>query len=330
MKTLLNNSKHILGSLLLTTLLFSSCKTTDDNDLPPVEHIPATEQEFKSIKDEALADLTQNFSFNSDDGYITLTSENGVQIGINGDCLTLNGDEISGNVDIEFVEIFEKGNMLTTNKPTMGRLPNGDKAMLLTGGEFFIEATKDGQLLDTNCLINLIVPSSLTGGTDNEMVLWTGTIEEDDTLTWDEVDNATGQGGVFAEGGQYYTLLEGFGWTNVDRFYNDPRPKTQIQVQAPVGYNYTNSAVYLSYDGEDTGLAALDTYDGTLNLFSEHYGQIPIGLECHVIFATEDNGIWRYAVKAVTIAENDIITFNIDETTTGTKASLTALINALP
>lgn len=318
MKTLLNNSKHILGSLLLTTLLFSSCKTTDDNDLPPVEHIPATEQEFKSIKDEALADLTQNFSFNSDDGYITLTSENGVQIGINGDCLTLNGDEISGNVDIEFVEIFEKGNMLTTNKPTMGRLPNGDKAMLLTGGEFFIEATKDGQLLDTNCLINLIVPSSLTGGTDNEMVLWTGTIEEDDTLTWDEVDNATGQGGVFAEGGQYYTLLEGFGWTNVDRFYNDPRPKTQIQVQAPVGYNYTNSAVYLSYDGEDTGLAALDTYDGTLNLFSEHYGQIPIGLECHVIFATEDNGIWRYAVKAVTIAENDIITFNIDETTTGT------------
>lgn len=329
MKTLIN-TKQILGSLLLTTLLFSSCKTTDDNDLPPVEHIPATEQEFKSIKDEALADLTQNFSFNSDDGYITLTSENGVQIGINGDCLTLNGDEISGNVDIEFVEIFEKGNMLTTNKPTMGRLPNGDKAMLLTGGEFFIEATKDGQLLDTNCLINLIVPSSLTGGTDNEMVLWTGTIEEDDTLTWDEVDNATGQGGVFAEGGQYYTLLEGFGWTNVDRFYNDPRPKTQIQVQAPVGYNYTNSAVYLSYDGEDTGLAALDTYDGTLNLFSEHYGQIPIGLECHVIFATEDNGIWRYAVKAVTIAENDIITFNIDETTTGTKASLTALINALP
>lgn len=324
------NTKQILGSLLLTTLLFSSCKTTDDNDLPMFEPTPATAQEFKNLKDEALADITQNFSFNSDDGYITLTSENGVQLGINGDCLTLNGNEITGNVDIEYVEIFEKGNMLTTNKPTMGRLPNGDKAMLLTGGEFFIEATKDGQLLDTNCLINLIVPSSLTGGTDNEMVLWTGTIEEDDTLTWDEVDNATGQGGVFAEGGQYYTLLEGFGWTNVDRFYNDPRPKTQIQVQAPVGYNYTNSAVYLSYDGEDTGLAALDTYDGTLNLFSEHYGQIPIGLECHVIFATEDNGIWRYAVKAVTIAENDIITFNIDETTTGTKASLTALINALP
>ena len=102
--------------------------------------------------------------------------------------------------------------------------------------------------------------------------------------------------GWASEGSEYYGLLQGFGWSNVDRFYSDPRPKTLIQVQAPIGYNFTNSAVYLSYNGEDSGLAALDTYDGTLNLFSEHYGQIPIGLECHVIFVTEDNGIWRYAI----------------------------------
>ena len=125
-------------------------------------------------------------------------------------------------------------------------------------------------------------------------------------------------------------MLQGFGWSNVDRFYSDPRPKTLIQVQAPIGYNFTNSAVYLSYDGEDSGLAALDTYDGTLNLFSEHYGQIPIGLECHVIFVTEDKGVWRYAIKPVTIEANDIITFTMDDTTTGTEATLTALINGLP
>lgn len=329
MKTLIN-TKQILGSLLLTTLLFSSCKTTDDNDLPPFEANPATAEEFKNIKDEALADITQNFSFNSDDGYITLTSENGVQLGINGDCLTLNGNEITGNVDIEYVEIFEKGNMLTTNKPTMGTMPNGDKAMLLTGGEFFIEATQNGQILDTNCAFNLSIPASLTGGADPEMVLWEGTIDEDDNLTWDEVEDATGQGGVFVEGGQYYAFLNNFGWSNVDRFYSDPRPKTQIQAQAPVGYNFTNSAIYLSYDGEDTGLAALDTYDGELNLFSEHYGQIPIGLECHVIFVTEDNGQWRYAIKAVTIAENDIITFTFEDTSVTSEASLISIINALP
>ncbi|WP_339874334.1 hypothetical protein [Olleya marilimosa] len=327
----MKNLKTIFGTLLMTLTLLTSCETKDDgdNDFNNAVDI-ATAQEFKNIKDIALDNLTQNFSFNADDGNITLTSANGVQININGNCLTLNGNPVTGQVQLEYVELFEKGNMLTTNKPTMGTLPNGDKTLLISGGEFFIEATQNGSALDTTCGLQLIIPASLTGGADPLMSLWEGEIDAEDNLTWDEVEDATGQGGVFVEGSEYYGLLQGFGWSNVDRFYSDPRPKTLIQVQAPIGYNFTNSAVYLSYDGEDSGLAALDTYDGTLNLFSEHYGQIPIGLECHVIFVTEDNGIWRYAIKPVTIVANDIITFTMDDTTTGTEATLTALINGLP
>lgn len=327
----MKNLKTIFGTLLMTLTLLTSCETKDDgdNDFNNAVDI-ATAQEFKNIKDIALDNLTQNFSFNADDGNITLTSANGVQININGNCLTLNGNPVTGQVQLEYVELFEKGNMLTTNKPTMGTLPNGDKTLLISGGEFFIEATQNGSALDTTCGLQLIIPASLTGGADPLMSLWEGEIDAEDNLTWDEVEDATGQGGVFVEGSEYYGLLQGFGWSNVDRFYSDPRPKTLIQVQAPIGYNFTNSAVYLSYNGEDSGLAALDTYDGTLNLFSEHYGQIPIGLECHVIFVTEDNGIWRYAIKPVTIVANDIITFTMDDTTTGTEATLTALINGLP
>ena len=327
----MKNLKTIFGTLLMTLTLLTSCETKDDGDNDFNNAIDiATAQEFKNIKDIALANLTQNFSFNADDGNITLTSANGVQININGNCLTLNGNPVTGQVQLEYVELFEKGNMLTTNKPTMGTLPNGDKTLLISGGEFFIEATQNGSALDTTCGLQLIIPASLTGGADPLMSLWEGEIDAEDNLTWDEVEDATGQGGVFVEGSEYYGLLQGFGWSNVDRFYSDPRPKTLIQVQAPIGYNFTNSAVYLSYDGEDSGLAALDTYDGTLNLFSEHYGQIPIGLECHVIFVTEDNGIWRYAIKPVTIVANDIITFTMDDTTTGTEATLTTLINGLP
>ncbi|WP_292943561.1 hypothetical protein [Olleya sp. UBA1516] len=327
----MKNLKTIFGTVLMTLTLLTSCETKDDgdNDFDNAIDI-ATAQEFKNIKDIALANLTQNFTFNADDGNITLTSANGVQININGNCLTLNGNPVTGQVQLEYVELFEKGNMLTTNKPTMGTLPNSDKTLLISGGEFFIEATQNGSALDTTCGLQLIIPASLTGGADPLMSLWEGEIDAEDNLTWDEVEDATGQGGVFVEGSEYYGLLQGFGWSNVDRFYSDPRPKTLIQVQAPIGYNFTNSAVYLSYDGEDSGLAALDTYDGTLNLFSEHYGQIPIGLECHVIFVTEDNGVWRYAIKPVTIVANDIITFTMDDTTTGTEATLTALINGLP
>ncbi|RLJ61454.1 hypothetical protein CLV86_2474 [Lacinutrix venerupis] len=327
----MKNLKTVFASLFITGLaLLTSCDPNESVEISQEVKIPPTMEAFQNIREQALENNTQTFQFDGNDGNITLTSDNGVQININTNCLTLNGNPVSGTVDLKYVELFEKGNMLTTHKPTMGELPNGDKALLISGGEFLLEATQGGIALNTNCNIQLVVPNSLTGGADPAMTLWEGTIDNEENLTWDEVEDATGQGGVFVEGGEYYAFLGQFGWSNIDRFYNDPRPKTLIKAQAPVGYNFTNSAIYLSYDGEDSGLASLDTYDGTLNLFSEHYGQIPIGLECHVIFATEDNGVWRYAVKPVTIVADDIISFNFNETALATEAEFVNIINALP
>ncbi len=319
--------KTLLGTLLITALIVTSCTKEDDGDII-ITPVP-TAQDFANLKQDALDALTQEYSLNAEDGATTFTSNNGVSMTIQGTCLTLNGNSVTGQVDIKYIELFEKGNMLSTNKPTMGALPNGDKALLISAGEFLIEASQNGQILETTCAIQLIIPTALTGGPDNDMLLWDGRIDEDDNLTWGKAEDVTGQGGVFTEGdGQYYAFLQQFGWSNVDRFYSDPRPKTTILAQAPDGYDYSNSAVYLSYDGEDTGLAGLDTY--AAGLFSEHYGQIPVGLQCHVIFVTEDNGDWRYAIKAVTIVEGGVITFTIGETSIISEAGLTALINALP
>ncbi len=326
MKTL----KHTLGALLLTALTFTSCKTNDDSDIDII--LRPSAEEFNQIEEEALEALTQNFQFNTDDSYVTLTSEKGVQISINTTCLTLNGDPVTGDIDLEFVELFDKGNMLTTNKPTMGILPDGSKALLISGGEFFVNATQNGEALETTCGFQMQIPTDLTGDPDNDMVLWNGIIDDEGNLAWDEVkrdDAGQGEGGVFAEGTQYYGFFQSFGWSNVDRFYSDPRPKTTILVGVPEGYDNENCAIYLSYDGEDTGLARLDTYDPETELFSEHYGQIPIGLECHIIFATEDGGNWKYAIQGVTIAENDIFTFTEGEMSVVTEAQLTTIINNL-
>ncbi len=326
---IMKNLKHLLGTLLLTALVLTSCSKNDDETLV----IRPTQEDFNAIKDNALEKLVQTFQFNTEDGAITLTSENGVTIYINGSCLTLNGDAVTGTVDLEFVELFNKGNMLTTNKPTMGIMPNGDKAVLVSGGEFYVNATQNGEALETSCGFQMMIPADLTGGVDNDMILWNGQIDEDGNLAWEEDkrDGTNGQdGGVFTEGNQYYGFFQSFGWTNVDRFYSDPRPKTTILAAVPEGYNNTNSAVYLSYDGEETALAKLDTYDEQSGLFSEHYGQIPIGLECHAIFATEEDGNWKYAIQAVTIEENGIITFTEGETSIATEAQLTTIINGLP
>ncbi|GAA3601386.1 hypothetical protein Q4Q39_12760 [Flavivirga amylovorans] len=328
----MKNFKNILGTVLMSALLLTSCSNNDDNDGDNDILIRPTAEDFNNLKEAALENLTQTFEFNADDGSITLTSEKGVQIFISSSCLTLNGESVTGTVDVEFIELFDKGSMLTTNKPTMGTLPNGDKALLISGGEFFVNATQNGATLETTCGFQMLIPADLTGGVDEDMTLWEGRIDQNGNLAWGEVDNAAGQGegGVFGEGDQYYGFFQSFGWSNVDRFYNDPRPKTTILVAVPEGYDNTNSSVFISYDGEDAGLANLDTYDSETGLFSEHYGQIPVGLECHIIFATEDGDNWKYAIKSVTIEENAIITFTDGETSIATEAQLTTIINDLP
>ncbi|MGS2761898.1 hypothetical protein [Sinomicrobium sp. M5D2P9] len=329
----MKNVKTPLAIVVLAALLFTGCSLSDDDGITPIE-LPfeaPTAEAFNDLRNAALENRLQTAEFQAEDG-ITFTSENGVTLNIFPGCLTLNGDAVTGEVELEFMEFFEKGNMLPANKPTMGLDAEGNKALLISGGEFFINVTQNGEALESGCNMQMTIPADLTGGPDQDMTLWAGTIDDDGNLVWDETgDNDNGQdNGVFAEGDQYFAFFGEFGWTNVDRFYNDPRPKTTLQVQVPEGFTNENCAVYLSYDGEGNALALLDTFDANTNTFSEHYGQIPVGLEMHVIFVTEEDGQWRYAIQGVTVAENDIYTFTLEDTTTGSEEDLVDAINALP
>ena len=118
---------------------------------------------------------------------------------------------------------------------------------------------------------------------------------------------------------------------NIDKWYNDPRPKTEIHVQVPEGHDPDNCGVYLAYAGEGSALARFDTWDEATNRFGEHYGLIPIGLEVHVIFVTESEGLWSYGIQSETITEDHLTLFEASEPlSTGTMDDLSAAINALP
>ncbi len=51
--------------------------------------------------------------------------------------------------------------MMVTNKPTMGVTPEGDKALLVSGGEFYVMVTQDGEELQSYCAIQMTVPRIL-------------------------------------------------------------------------------------------------------------------------------------------------------------------------
>lgn len=326
--------KLYLGILFILPFLLVGCE--DDSGSTPIVGpiIPPTAQEFSALKGLALQNLTQTFSLEVDDSWeVTFTSAQGVDVSIFTACLTFGGENVEeGDIlDIEFVELYNKGNLLTTSIATMGRNSNGDLEMLVTGGAFYINVTHNGLSNDNDyCGYSMKIPASNTGGIDEDMILWFGNFDEDGNLVWDEANGQQGQGGEFWMDDDTYNIWANqFGWTNVDRFYNAPDPKTTILVDVPDGYDSSNCAVYLSYNGE-LGLARLDTYDEDTEYFSEHYGLIPVGLECNVIFVSEHDGQWVYAIKPVTIAENEVIEILQSDLNTTSESQLTSLINALP
>lgn len=332
--------KHII--ILLGLLVLFGCTNKEDAQINNPYSV--TPEAFATLKRAALETKVQNFSIDATQNSL-ITTANGVFFTIHGNCLSKNGNPVTGMVDVQVVELFERGAMLTTNKPTMGALPNGDKALLISGGEFFLSIFQDGEPVDEDCDMVATIPANLTGGVDTEMTLFKGnggdqdcdTIDDDcDGITWQEITDPNGDQIEVAiqngDGGEnfYVAPFGDFGWTNIDRFYTDARPKTTLLVAVPSNFNSENSAVYLAYVGEPNALAALDTFNANTNTFSEHYGQIPIGLQCHVIFTSEANGQWLYAIKSVTIADGETISIMETDLSAASESVLETLINELP
>ncbi|MFP9113970.1 hypothetical protein ACLI1A_08500 [Flavobacterium sp. RHBU_3] len=321
--------KYPLLFALAIVSLFVSCGPTEEIGLgysvnvPTQPEVPTftapTAQQFSAVQATALENRTQHFTIGTNDPWTSFTSEKGVIVWLSGNCFTLNGVPVTGDVNIDYVELFDRGNMLVTNKTTMGVLPNGDKSLLLSGGEVYINVTQNGQQLDTNCGLSVSIPTSLTGGTVPGMLPWKGTVDAAGNVVWEQqfIDFWVG-----TEQGQseesFNAYLEDFGWFNCDKFYNFEGPKTDVEIIVPQGYNNINSQVFV----------ALVNTPNTLGNLS---GEYPIGLQCHLIFVTGDGADgWIYAIKSVTLPEDASYTFTPEEFITATETEVVAAINALP
>ncbi len=322
--------------IVLVSTLFYTCDADYEYEeiggsINPQE-LP-TQEEFQQLFTNAVQARIQSFTFDANTGYVNFTSEKNVQLTLDSNCLTYSdGNMVTGQVTLEYIEIFDKGSMLVTNKPTMGYNQFGEKELLLTGGEFYINLKQGEQTIHSSCSYSLNIPAALTGEVNYDMSLWYASFDALNNLTWEPFPLDNTNNGVAGEGDYYFAFLNQFGWCNVDVFYESDDPKTTIWVDVPDGYNEENSAVFLSYDGDEApyGLAYLDTYDDTQEMFTEHYGLVPIGLNCHVIFISENNGNYSYVIQSQTIEADEIITINTNEFQTATESELVYLINALP
>jgi hypothetical protein len=323
---------------------------SDDTASELDSQAPASPGALNDLAAEAREAMTQVFTVNADN-FITIEGNEGTIVYFwPHSLLGANGLIVTGNVDIELIEVYGKGQMLASDVPTNGLLDSGEIAQLVSGGEFYVNASQNGEDLTLAHPYQVVAPVDNTAGADFDMELFT--IEEagpNDKPAWIEVDAGPdndgtnndqqqnveiikGEGGADSSGAStaYSFVNQEFGWSNIDRWYSDPRPKTTIHVAVPEGWDDTNCAIYLAYTGENT-LARFDTYDAGSELFSEHYGLLPIGLEVSVVFMTESEGEWSYAIQETTIVDNHVTVFdNPDDFLETDMEGLIAAIDALP
>lgn len=342
--------KNLFAKLVLTTFLLSiiiGCKKESGSDMTETI-VPPNAASFLNLREQALSGITQTVLFKAEDG-LHFVSERGAVLDIGaGDLFDEQWNTVFGDVVLSFVEIYDRGNMVATNKALMGYDDGGNLLPLVTGGQFLIEVRQGDQVLKPGSHYNLSVPAEHTGGIDTDMLLWQGEINADGNLVWEEVSTDPVDGGEVDEEGnpigggilvaginadqqdQTYDIFFGsFGWTNVDRFTYDSRPKTKIRVVVPIDYNNGNASLYLAYEDQPYLLAQLDEYYPGGNYFTEHYGFVPIGINLHVIFVSESAGKYVYTIKQVAVGENQLITISEGDLITGVEEELVSEINSL-
>lgn len=299
----------------LSLILFSCGNDYDDN----LVYDATSSEAFYSLFESGLQNQTQNFQFNAEDGMTTFTSINGVNLTINGNCLLKNGQPVTGQVDIEFVEIFKRSEMFLTNKLTMG-LNGNQKQLLNSGGEFYINATQNGEQLTLNCEMHLETPTLLTGGTIPQIDFFTGNIDSNGNVIWELAPMLEGWvASLSTDSSQdaYNALLLNFGWFNYDKFQDTGNGTTTITANVPQGYGNGNSLVLIATKNLPNSLGSIG-------------GEYPIGLECHLIFVSEKNGSFLYSIlENQTIVNNHTIAFPLSGMQTAMNTELATIIDNL-
>lgn len=313
------------------------------------------ENTLAQLQAQALQNLRQKFVFNADgQEQVTLVSKKGVRINIVPSRLKLHGGPVHGPVIVEYIEIFDRGDMVTANKSTMGVYQGGvgqgdglfaaataasdaqaDQVLrpLRSGGEFFVNMkTEQGENLDEGSEFNLQVPAQLTGEPQDDMQVWKGEETADGDVKWTkDVDAAGNEKDAPLDGGGNYLMdMDSFGWCNIDQFWDFPGETTLLWVDPPSNYDDSNSKVYAAFFYNQNSIARLDTYDWGLGMFKEHYGWVPVGLQCHIIFVSGSGSNWVYATKTVTVTSNHPpIVIDPSEIVTATQADLINVLSGL-
>jgi hypothetical protein len=224
----------------------------------------------------------------------------------------LNGDVVTGPVQVSLLEVLRTGDMVWLNVQTLGR-DGGQQRPLISGGAIRLTAAQAGNELQiAPGTYDITIP---TEQPDASMGLFVGT-EDEGTVLWDPVDTAMvvlDTTGIGNGGWGYYFVGNGFDWINCDYFMSPGGGQTSVSVSVPNGYTPQNTQVGLVFPNSNS-VTGLSTY--SLSTFSTGtYYTLPVGLPIIVVGLFNNGTEYRSGFLTTTVTNGMSVTLEFEPTT---------------
>ncbi|MEL6867221.1 MAG: hypothetical protein AAFP19_22540, partial [Bacteroidota bacterium] len=275
----INCCKTVLIALLSLILLAPSCYI-DDSSANPITPLPYTTVEgmFDSIG------LAPDFYQIDVSEEVELVTEGGSQLLIpKGALKRADGSEVSGEVELELVELFSKSDMLLSNIPTVS-----EGQLLESGGAFQLLFRKDGDLLQLNEELKLTFPIHSEVANPEDMEVFYGRFDgaEPDERLW--LPAQDGSRVVLQDTtvqSTYQMYFNNLDWINCDRFYDLNAPKTAISATpTSFGTILLDAQGFVVFKNLNS-VMRMDYRDDFFSAFN-----VPEGEEVHIVLIAFDRG----------------------------------------
>lgn len=282
--------KFTLLSVLLGTLslVLSGCGLDDQsktNFTPEGHWIGSLDNFFAENELEAL----QSF-YVPGNAKGTLVSREGTRITFTQGFVNANGSPINGNVTVQLIEAYSKGDMVLMNKRTVARI-NGNLLLMLSGGHLLLRAYWAGTPVvpNPNGKIEVFMPVDNSGTTPTGVEQYYGSIDIDGQINWQYPVGKTSNpiGTCFdsiANQNGFCFELNSLTWTSVGKMSPAPTSTADIEVQLPQGFNAGNTMVFVTWDNQNSMKQA--TVVGNLATLKN----VGVGQEVHIITVGASDG----------------------------------------
>jgi len=198
------------------------------------------------IADQLLEATTTEEGFTLTDPQLQITGKSGTMVDFLGTTfLDANGDTVTGDIDVEFIDAQDNKDMLLMNTPTVTNFGE----LLVSGGIFAFNPSQNGEP------INIATGSSIsvtmnTVDTVNTMTIYTGAV---DPVTGEFVWTVSLQ--TVPPGASNFSTGN-TGWVNLD--YPPPPCTGTLTIDLPSGRNGNNSAVMVYFADRNSVVTAYD------------------------------------------------------------------------